>query len=337
MGGNALLQYNIKTVRYDSKKYLELCPIVIDKLSKYFYDVYIPRGYTNKNDYGDLDVIVSNKKYNFDKLKILKKEFDYDACFHNSNIYSINYGLDKKDFQIDIIFTKNRFFKTTCAYFDVSDLNIFMGIIARKLKVKYGYFGLKYQVMSEKKDKILDEIILSTDVKKIFEFLGFDYSKFKKGFDSLEDIFNYVINSKYFNKEYFFYKNLDSENRNRNKRRIIYNNFIKYIETLPENNSNLNLSKTEKLKKIFEAFPELELEKKIFQLKEKEKITNQIKEKFNGNLIMELIPELKDKALGLFIKNFKLLFKTTNEFNNFILNNNQEKINNSIKCYYLKN
>ena len=38
MGGNALLQYNIKTVRYDSKKYLELCPIVIDKLSKYFYD-----------------------------------------------------------------------------------------------------------------------------------------------------------------------------------------------------------------------------------------------------------------------------------------------------------
>lgn len=197
--------------------------------------------------------------------------------------------------------------------------------------VKYGWDGLKLTIYSNTRK--LDEMSISKDPVKIFEFLGYDYDVFKEGFDEIEEIFDYVISGKYFNYTTFLMENLRHIDRKRNKKRKSYNEFLQYIE---QNNIKKEFKfkpKDEYLNDIAEYFPEANLLEKIEELRKKDKQNSILATKFNGKLVMVNYPTLKDKALGHAMTNFKEslgewkdmfmqmeTFEIMHEFDSFMIN-----------------
>lgn len=179
-------------------------------------------------------------------------------------------------------------------------------------QLKYGFNGLVVVVYSAtmknekiEKSRILDKIVLSRDPKEMLTFLGFDYERWLKGFDTMEDIFDYVIDSKYFNPKWFQWDELSSLHKNRNKRRPMYWDFLKYMKTKGvrqyyERTDDRNF---DMIDKSFPGFLE-----KIEHLKELDRKNQIAKSKFNGNLVKEYYG-LEGKELGQSIINFKSSFK----------------------------
>ena len=174
-----------------------------------------------------------------------------------------------------------------------------------KLNFKYGPDGFKVKCITE--NGLTKDIVISKDSKKIFEFLGFDYERYLKGFDTLEEIFEWIINSKYFSYEVFLMDNLNHIDRKRNKKRATYQKFLEYINTkdlstLP--NTVFYKNKEIYLELVDNYFPEAKLSEKLQELKDKDAFNKAMAEKFNGDLVMEWTG-LKGKELGNCIKFFK--------------------------------
>jgi hypothetical protein len=147
-----------------------------------------------------------------------------------------------------------------------------------------------------------------------------------KGFDTLEEIFEYVINSDNFDSEMFKFENLKGIDKKRNRKRGSYHLFLKYLE---ENNIQrkkyFNPDKSVYLTAIDFFFPEVKLKDKLRELKEKDNLNMLISQKFNGNIVMSWLPNLKGKELGNAISKFKNQFKG-NDFKTFILNSDSQTI-----------
>jgi hypothetical protein len=173
--------------------------------------------------------------------------------------------------------------------------------------LKYGFEGLIAEVFSIDGSRKLGEICLSKDSSKIFPFLGFDYDRYLKGFDTVEEIFDYVVNSKFFNADGFMMDSLNHTDRKRNKKRATYQGFLEYINskepgTLPS--YTFFKDKDLYIDMIDSEFPEANFKKQLEELKLEDEQNKIVSEKFNGDLVMEWTG-LKDKELGRCLGEFK--------------------------------
>jgi hypothetical protein len=81
-------------------------------------------------------------------------------------------------------------------------------------------------------------------------------------------------------------------------------------------------------------FPEAQLLEKHKKHCDKQEIYKAVAEKFNGKVIMRLIPELKDKELGRFIEDYKRKFDTEEAFETVIMSLEQTVVNKDILWFY---
>lgn len=332
MGGRALLQAGIETKRIDRDSFYKLYDELEPKLQTIYNKVQLIPFYRTKETFGDMDILVSEPKEDLgirganDFRLLFQKLFNPKAIIHNGNVWSF----DQDNFQVDIIKTKPKYWDTTLTYYSYNDLGNLMGRIARRLGFRYGHYGLK-GVYKSKYGFNDYEFFISDDIPKIFEFLGFYYDEFKLGFDTLEDIFEYVIDSDYFDPNIFAYENLDHTNRVRNKKRDSYQKFIEYISV-----DNFEVSEFEGKDYHFERarimFGE-DLKNQIETFKVYDEQLNKIRQKFNGNIVMD-ITKLQGKELGEFISLFKNNIPNNfNSFNQYILETDEEQIKKDIKIF----
>jgi hypothetical protein len=308
MGGNIFQN----TRRYSKNEYQKLESIVLEKLSSIFPRIANIPYYRSKDSFGDMDILVEKNSGNGDIIEKIKQEFLETLVSQNSNVYSFVYGLEKNDFQIDLIFTKSKYFESSRNYFSFNDLNNLSGRISRKFGLKLGFDGLSFVLRDG--THVFDTIEITTDFEKIYTFLDLDYIKFIEGFDTLEDIFTFISSSKYFNPDIYLFHNRNNKSQVRDRKRKTYNEFLKWCEL---NHSSLNkypwLSYNERIDNgvqysnnhipmILKAFPEIE--NKYTESINNLEISKLIKEKFNGRIVMELTG-LEDKELGEFMGSFR--------------------------------
>lgn len=304
MGGNALK--HIQTVRLNADEFKILESEVVEKLKGIFGNsrrIKPTLYYRNKPDFGDLDVLIEYPLLPREEMKdVLHSEFGSSDYYFNSNVISFDY----KKFQVDLIFTQKPLFNTSFFYYSYNDLNNLVGRIAHKFGVKFGHMGLDYP-LRDSKGQMMARIELSRDCERIYDFLGFDYTRWEQGFDDLEDIFNFVVSSKYFTPTPFYYQNLNHQNRTRNKKRKNYRAFLEYLDKndLLENEGyGFYSTKRAYIEKINEYFPDANIYEEIAKAQIENEIRDEIKSKVNGSIMME-ITELKGKELGAFIGEFK--------------------------------
>lgn len=323
MGGNALK--TIETVRLDRESYARLANEITKRLEMNYGIVSNDTiSFRNKPDFGDLDLLV--KKSTIDKYDIRELiEFNFNPreIYHNGNAWSFDY----KNFQVDLIIVDDEYWVTTNVYFSYNDLGNLMGRISNRMGFRYGDYGLKLNYYFDGKKFSRN---ISTDPEKIFEFLGFDWERYSKGFDDLDDIFEFVVNSKYFSSEVFAYESLNHQNRTRNKKRKNYRLFLEYIEETV-GNKKFDYLTLDGYIVLAEKFFNVELFKDINEWVNQIKLEKQANEKFNGSFIIEYFG-LKGKDIGTSITKFKNHVKeenypnltdvneVRNEFSRWVLN-----------------
>ena len=117
----------------------------------------------------------------------------------------------------------------------------------------------------------------------------------------------------------FKIENLKSIDKKRNRKRGSYHLFLNYLE---ENNirtkKDFNPDKSVYLTAIDFFFPEVNLKDKLQMLREKDSLDMFISQKFNGDIVMSWLPNLKGKELGEAMSKFKNQFEG-DDFKTFIL------------------
>ncbi len=246
--------------------------------------------------------------------EFIKTEFNPKEIFHNGNCWTFDY----KEVQVDLILSSDEHFYNHFFYMSYNDLGNFIGRLAHSLGLKYGQEGLWYNHYY--KGTKLGRIIICKHYPKIFDYLDLDYDRWVKGFDSLEEIFEYVTKSKYFNPAMYQLDSLNKINRDRNLKRKSYMSFLEYIDehfyNNDENSDDIALKddkdyllkfkdiKEIDLKQLQKDFPECDVLLKVSEFEYEHARKTLISQKFNGRLIMELT-DLEGKELGEFINKFK--------------------------------
>jgi len=296
MGGRALKNKDTITRRYERDEFDKLVKKMSDILGRTFKLFEIPRFYHNKESFGDMDIIISMDGFNRDMRDYIEKTFKPNEIFHNGNAWSFDY----KELQIDFITCKGSDFDSNYHYLSFNDLGNFMGRIAQKLGLKYGQEGLWYNHYHN--NQKIGKIMISKDYPKIFKFFGLDYNKWLTGFDSLEDIFEYVINSPYFDSNMYNMEDSNRINRERNLKRASYVKFLDYIQN---NASDIEHTPIElDLVGIHNIFPESNILQEIKRLEYVDALMVYATSKFNGHIAMEKYG-ISGRELGDCMRHFR--------------------------------
>lgn len=369
MGGHALKK--VIASRIGLSQYNEVKSKLYEQLSskivlEFLIDV------PEKKDFGDIDILYQATN-DVNIIDIIKETFNPVEIVPNGDVCSFSYQIisdcgEIKYFQVDLIKSVNLVMSKF--YFSYGDLGKIIGRIAQYIGLKYGSIGLWICPNSQTIDEFLNlkqnvklvdclkkklktqlncdnmdlemimkaqysNIILTSNPQIICEYLGLDYNQWINGFVSKDDIYKWIVKSKFFNQKLF--KVLDYANRQRANKRPMYQDFLLYIN---KNEPNFVIEKAN-TNKYSNINLQLEAIDQFYKLKELENMIIQVmnnfvrKHKFNGGKLIQL--GIMDKQIPIYIKKFKKKLgfdtNTTNEFNNWLDLNDSITIDNMLKDF----
>ena len=316
MGGLALKKTH--TRRYQKEEFELIIPDIQTKLRTLFTDAVPTKYYSQKDSFGDADFLVlMDKPVTVDIRQWLIETFDSKEVFKNGSVYSFEY----KELQVDLIFTSSANWETSQVYYSYNDIHNMVGKIAHCFDCKWGHECLKYVYYTN--GKKLGEIIITKNHRDALTFLGFDADRYDQGFKNLNEIFAYIINSKYFNPWLFDMENLNRVNRERDKKRTTYQSFLEVCKSYKNSGKNtyhyFYHDKKVYLGMIDASFPGFLKQYRNLEILEERK--NKIKTLFNGNLVMEYF-HISNHVLGKALKEFQTKMGGKDTLDNYILETN---------------
>ena len=203
MGGRALKQYGVITERKNTFEFERIGKEISKKFQEDLgIENFISKCYRNKETHGDLDLLVKiDDKFNHKHISLhdyIKETFKPNAIYSNGGVNSFDY----QNFQVDVIPVRQSNWITAKAYFSYDPLGNLMGKVFHKFGLSYGWDGLKFKFRNFN-GNLTEDIIITKDPEKIFLFGDYDYNKFLEGFDEIEEIFEFILKSKYFDNDNF--------------------------------------------------------------------------------------------------------------------------------------
>jgi hypothetical protein len=324
MGGKALNRFGVQTERKGTEEFKQ---IGAELSIKVFHDLTlftsIVKCYHTKADHGDLDLLIEVPiDTDIKWVDYIRKAFQPQAVNANGGVYSFDY----KNFQVDFIPIPKLKWEIALIYFSYDPLGNIMGKTYHKFGLSYGWEGLYYKFRGFN-GSLVKDILISTDIKKIFEFGGYDYERYLNGFETLEEIFKFCIAGKYFDAEMFQMENLKHIDRKRNRKRGSYHLFLNYLK---DNGIYIKYKfeedKNKYLSLINNCFPEAKLLEQLTELQLIDSKNKIISQKFNGDIVMSWLPNLKGKELGNTM--FKFKNSLGNKYEDFILYSSYDEIYN---------
>ena len=285
----------------------------------------------NKETHGDLDIISNVSKQEL--INCLKKN---NALFHvNSNTISLPW----KGFQVDISCLPENQIESAINYCSWGDTGNLIGRTAHKFGLHFGHTGLSFWIRQSlfdnsqnfiDNDNIFEKVVLSTDYSIILPLLGYDFERWKQGFNTEEEVFEWVATSKYFNEDIFKFEELNHINRIRNKKRKMYANFVGWVAANGWKYDKFSFQRREYYLPIWvEKFPNLR--EKIKENKARYLRSKQLKDKLNGYIVMDVCGISDGKLVGKIVSKVHERFSTQE-----IINSPHEKIREVILDIYGK-
>lgn len=230
MGGNLFKE---KTRRYFPEEYQNLENYLSKNINKAFkYNVFhrIPY-YRSKPSFGDLDFVLDISQQPDWKNKLIEI-FSLKYYKNNGTVFSFVIN----DFQVDAILINDPMLISPAVnYYSYNDISNLLGRISHRIGFKLSHAG-SFIILRDS-TRILSEILLSRDYTDSLNLLKMDPTVFFNGFDTTYQMFEYVVSSPYFNKDIFLLDNRNHRAKVRDKKRVIYKEFLQWIE---ENNIQSN-------------------------------------------------------------------------------------------------
>ena len=303
MGGNALK--NCVTRKFQSDEYFKLESEMMGKLKLLFPESQFAtiKAYSEKESYGDMDILVDSENLPSNWVFQVCQSFNTKGFVKNGNVLSFEY----KECQVDLIVTDPSDMQSSFQYFSYNDLGNLIGRVAHCMGLKLGHDGLTYKYMGAER-YVFKEIELLKNWKDILPVLGYNYERYEKGFNTLQDIFEFVVSSPFFNKSIYALENRNNAARTRDAKRKTYTDFLLWLEgyrhTVPQQHrleytESDSYEKSQWLPYIFQQVGCFEDQ---YRAAEKEyQNAQEYKRRFNGTLVTQWTG-LKEKQLGEFMK-----------------------------------
>lgn len=276
----------------------------------------IVKAYKEKLDFGDMDIVVSSYSENFKELVhlwMIESFSSHENFEYVQNGPVISYSILKR--QVDLIFQAPEDYEFACNYFSYNDINNLIGRITDKMGFKFGHDGLWYTYRDG--DTVIKKICLTKDFQKALEAFDFDYEAFKNGFNNLDEIFKYVSENKFFNKNLYQLENRNHTARMRDRKRKTYMLFLEYCGNNKfENEYDFNKDPHFFIDMMFEKFPmflaDFVLATQDAELRRasKQQLTNQAIKDHTG---------LDGIELGKYIQATKSKFMDINQWNFIVI------------------
>lgn len=315
MGGHALKS----VVRLEASAYRSLAATVESRLKRIFPLVSVIPAYSNKESFGDLDVLVSIQGQEKNWVASVRKEFEPEQLVKNSDVVSFSFpfptGTGSSDFQVDLISTQSDLFQAALFYFSYNDLGNLLGRLFHKMGLKFGHTGLHY-VVRDPRAQHKQEILITRDPATILARLGLSYELYQSGFESLEQIFQFVASSPFFNPDIYLLSNLNHVSRIRDRKRETYNRFLNWCESYSHSLNHYEFQDKEFY--LNQLLLDQEFSRQYNEILSANKTLNLASLKFNGRLVSSLTG-LTLIDLGQFLRYVKQQFPTELEFARFIV------------------
>jgi hypothetical protein len=345
MGGKAL---SVASLRLPAARYHQVAAEIAERL----VDLVVGRvrvipAYNQKPDFGDIDVIVESTPQ-YDPYKIAKA-LGCTEVVVNGDCASLGYPVDGWVFQLDLIKIPSISFEFAYCYFSYNDVGNLLGRIAHKAGLKFGHLGLFYPMRDrDEGTHLLGEPFVTRDFGAALKLLGYNPVTYMHcietgvGFDSLEEIFRFVVSSPFTNPDIYILDNRNHAAKMRDRKRPTYQKFLKWMQEQPEGalhrfpwapggSTDRTYQKEAFLKMCFSLNPEFEKEyNQIMDLFDRRRST---KARFNGGLVSELTG-LSGKELGGLMTWIKKQFETEGNLMDFVLTQNPDQIKHMILGYH---
>lgn len=254
MGGNALSKFGVNTVRLDRDGYEKVFNIVYDRLYEHTLAMTDVPYVSNKDSFGDIDILYCTS--NNQKLipQFIKAMFpEHNAMYVNGDVISF----DVENFQVDLIYSPTYEYSYALNYFSYNDIfGNLVGKLFHKIGLKHGHNGLYLPIRND--HTIIANILITRDFLKAIQFIDLDPSVILPGFASIEEGFEWVSKSKFFDPDSYKLENLNHVAKVRDRKRTTYNKFLAWCREWETSNTKkieFNKDKSVYLPMIFEAFP----------------------------------------------------------------------------------
>lgn len=316
MGGKAL---GFDSVRLPAQDYFVLASNVRHAFSLGWSGAVDPPeielipAYRDKESFGDADFIFRGRHTDWEKFVTRVADYlpEFSGHVHqNGSVFSAGVQLPSGIFQVDFIYAgadldSARMMKT---YFAYNDLGNLMGRVAHRLGLRWGQDGLSYVLRSpSNKDRVLGEYNLTRaiGIESSFSLIGYDWSRWRRGFERLEDVFEYVASSPYFSPEIFLLHNRNAISRARDAKRKTYSDFLEWLETRGRELPSFDVweeerqtYKDEVIHALCNTYPDLG--RWYHDLLHAHYARERAGGRFNGNLVRD-ITGLQGRELGVFM------------------------------------
>lgn len=287
MGGLiAANHFKLPVVRFNRRQYENLKEKIINCVENWLPWVQAIddiRAYNTKPDFGDMDMLmVVPDVYRASTMYDLRCNLNLEHEWYiNGGIWTI--PID--GFQVDFNLCRNMDeYALKKNYFDYSPQGNALGKLAHRVKLKFGHDGLKFTIREEHVGGVscdnshaMEDVVLLEYAPQIHQFFDVDHQQFVEGFETEENIFEWISKSKYFHSSVFSFEKMNHRSRIRDMKRPDYHRLLEWVsrhthldKTIPE------LSKQEWCEHWASVFPilrfRLEECRKQFKLKEELKL-----------------------------------------------------------------
>ncbi len=227
MGGKALK--NCVTTRLNVVDFQTIQHEVVDILAAdaNIMNIHPLLAYRTKETFGDLDVLYTTDDNLRLSTKAVQKLFPTSAeVVFNGDVVSLEY----KKFQIDLVWSPKHEYGYAREYFNWNDCGNLVGRLASLFGLKHGHDGLRFPVSFQNTEKI-GEIFLTRNYYNTLDFLGLSVDRYERGFDTLEDMFQWISTSKWFCPRVYALENLNHVQRIRDVKRPTYMKFLEWVNS----------------------------------------------------------------------------------------------------------
>lgn len=353
MGGKHFKGLDVE--RMDKEKYLEVIDFLKDSKNSFIFECFdIIPSIQEKESFGDVDLLFNVEKYfSFCQKEegFLKDSFSFeDRAFVEKEISNIVGVADfswqdqalffvfdfyGKKVQVECLFTNEKnheFKKLNFAYNDLG--SVLLPIVARQ-------YGLKWSDDGIYKTTEFGKVLVSDNPKVVLEFLDFSYEKYKQGFRTRTEVFEFLRDHPCLNWGDFRLENQSPTFRKNQKNRVLYKELLDYMKANglyvePWDYEKSMCMRNERLHLLHMEFPHVRVQEKA--LEEEHELEEEYKKKVRGQWVMEWTGLTPGKALGTFMNDW--VEKEVNEmggyieWRNWVINAELENVGERAKSYF---
>jgi hypothetical protein len=323
MGGNLF-----KLGRKPRREYLEIERAVCAYLEEHAPGQFrVPRYYATKPDFGDLDVIVPHGllERQPDFFERLRSDLGVTRFKSVGRVHSTVY----RDFQVDYFRVPDDLLESTYNFLSFNDLGNLIGRICRRFNLKYGEEGLHY-VYRREDGNYRRDLEVTRDFERVCAFLGLRFEAWVQGFQTLEAMFEWVIESPYFSVRPYLEGSSDPVLA-RARVRPTVQRFLSFLQERGIEKTFAFKDRSEYLLEVEHAFPEANLRAQIQTERQLEARAAAFQGRFNGQFVMALLPQLSGRALGEFIVAFKRQYA---DFETYVLETPEDELRTAILAFF---